>query len=523
MIVTTARAGSHRHAWDLFVGGGHAARADDPAALAVKGRLLKDRAIGLPASEQPAAFAEAAAAYAGADALAPQAWTRINCATLTLLAGDVPRAQAEARELLAWLAGADDIAETPYYLAATRAEAHLLLGDVAAAERALAEAVAANPEGWEDQASTLRQFALIATQGGFDTAWLDAYRPPRALHYAGHLGVAAQGSEALGRQVAELIAQEHVGAGFGALAAGADIVIAETLLAHGAELNVILPDSLDNFIAQSVAPFGEEWLPRFDACLEAAATVRCLTQLGGGFQPLGSQLAASVAMGAAMLHARRFETRAVQVIIIDEGAGPFGNGRESARSARTWQGAGLASHVLRWPRNASVLASGARTEPEGRADLRLAALLHVGFDGMDALDDAGFARAVDTVLAPLRGALRDLAVQPDRVLPAGNGRIAAFSDPQAAWAWARALLALPPGPMPLRLAGHYGIAHWLEEPPALVGRALAELEQIARVAMPGVLTVSETFADALQLVTAAPPHVEQIGEIGTMALFAVSA
>lgn len=87
-IITAARAGALDHAETLFAAGGFDRRVDDPAALAVKGRLLKDRAALLPLAERRAGFAAAAAAYAAADALAPQPYTRINLATLTMLAGN---------------------------------------------------------------------------------------------------------------------------------------------------------------------------------------------------------------------------------------------------------------------------------------------------------------------------------------------------------------------------------------------------------------------------------------------------
>ena len=188
-VVTAARAGSIEHAVALFRAGGFDRRADDPAALAVAGRLAKDRALALPLADRPAALAEAAAIYARAFAFDPQPYTRINAATLTLLAGDSEAGQVMARELLDWLDSGDSFAETPYFVAATRAEALLLLDRRDAAEAALAQAIALAPDCADDQATTLRQLQLILACQGADTAWLDAYRPPRALSYAGHLGI----------------------------------------------------------------------------------------------------------------------------------------------------------------------------------------------------------------------------------------------------------------------------------------------------------------------------------------------
>jgi hypothetical protein len=521
-IITAARAGSLDHARAMFEAGGYAARADDPDALAVKGRLLKDAALRASAARQPAAFADAARAYAAADALAPQPYTRINVATLTLLAGDAGQAAAIARALLDWLADDTAIAETPYYLAATRAEAYVLCGDIAAAQVALDAAYATDPDGWTDHAATLRQLKLILDARGDSDAWLDRFRPPHSLHFAGHLGVAPAND--LDARVAAVLAEARVGFGYGALAAGADIVIAEALLSAGAELHVVLPVTVETFRAQSVAPYASDWQGRFDACLEAATSLRELTHVDGAYEPLATALAADVAMGSAVLNARMLASEAVQLLVVDDGPGPLGAGLGTARDGQRWQRSERRQHVIVHRRDGAVAASSARATPEGRPDRRLAAMLHVAFAGLDGLDDSAFASAVDTILLPFRQRSATIRLQPDIVLPAGNARIFGFADPAAAWAFARALLAGHEGLLPLRIAGHYALAHRLNAPPALIGPAIVDLERIAGRAMPGVATVSETFVSALSACDAAEVRAEWIGELDDGArLFALAA
>jgi len=131
------------------------------------------------------------------------------------------------------LAAPPDPDETAYFQAATPAEALLVLGRTEEAKRALAGAIARAPEAWADHASTIRQFELLLAALGQDAGWLDALRPPRPLSFAGHMAV-APGDRRLAGQVAEALAQMRIGFGYGALAAGADIVVAEALLARGA-------------------------------------------------------------------------------------------------------------------------------------------------------------------------------------------------------------------------------------------------------------------------------------------------
>ncbi len=520
-IITAARAGSLSYAQAMFDAGGFATRHDDPAALAVKGRLLKDQALRLPLAERPPLYAEAAAAYRAAYRLNAQPYTRINQASLMLLAGDRSAAVRIASELLDLLSAADTIAETPYYLAATRAEVHLICDDVAAAERALNEAFTHDPDGWADHASTLRQFQLILAALPAESGWLDAFRPPASLVFAGHLGVAPQQSAELRTKVDAFLAEGNIGFGFGALAAGADIVIAEALLTRGAALHVVLPTHVEAFVAQSVAPYDPSWHARFDACLAQAESVQCVTSVSGGYEPLATKLAADVAMGAAVLNACHLESTAAQLLVIDAGAGRFGAGLGTTYLGERWVNAGR-QHCIIMPRTANVIASGLRTDTEGRTDRRLAAMLMIGFAGLDQLDEAGFAAAVDEVVTPFRDASATLPIQPDLTLSVGNARIAAFADPDKAWDYARALLALPPLALPLRLAGHYALAHWLGDPPALVGRGIAELSEIAAASLPNVLTVSETLATALFVNKADTVLAEHIGEAGPLKLYALA-
>ncbi len=520
--MTMVRAGSLELAERMFREGGYADRGGDAASQAVLGRLLKDRAARLPAGERAAAYERAAKAYAAADAIAPQPYTRLNVATLNFLAGNEEWARTIARDILDWLDSGAQLAETPYYLEATRAEALLLLGEVDAAAEAFASAIEAQPEAWLDHAATITQLRAICAAAGIDPGFIDGLRPPCSLHYAGHLGLAPEGHDALSASVREAIADLGIGFGFGALAAGCEIVIAEALLDAGAELHVFLPGDVEEFAAVSVDPYGAQWRARFDRCLDAAVELRTFQQPRGRYQPLGSRIAADVAMGAAMMNAAQFASEAAQLLVADEGDGPYGTGIETARIGKLWLARGATQRVLRAPRTAPVAASGTKREPEGDPDLRLAALLRIEFDGLDTRDEADFALAVHDQLTPLRRVMADIPDQPDVVMPAGNARIAGFSDPAAAWRHARALLALPAGALPLKITGHYGLAHWLDDPAALVGRSLADLERIAAGALPGALTVSEPLARVLQLARSEQPHVEHVGEADGIELYAVT-
>ncbi len=399
-------------AWTLLEEGGYLASVADPAALAVRGRLLKDRARRAEASRRVALFAEAAEAYAKAHAISPAPYLAINAATARLLAGDSSGAAEGAAATLALLNAPQPPADTAYYLAATRAEALLLLGEEAAAQAAMAEAAACDPDGWEDRAVTLAQLRAIGRHQGNALAWLDAFAPPPSLHFAGHLGIAAGGSSEprLAGEVDAFIAAHRPGFAWGAIAAGADIVIAERLLAAGCALHVVLPCSLEQFEAQSVAPAGAAWAARYRALIDAAASLRIA---GPGacsvHDPIATAHAGELAIGGALLNARRLGSAALQLVVVDTAGG----GTNTRRQAAMWPRQAGEQVTLTAPRDSSVEASfpPEQTDPE-RA---LAVHVAIGLDSLPAhevLPASRIAAATDLLSAELarlgRGAVRAL-------------------------------------------------------------------------------------------------------------------
>ena len=334
LIRGLARAGATQRAWALFEAEGYEARSRDSDALTLKGRLLKDRARLASGPERVRLYGESESAYAQAAALAPATYPLINAATVALLAGKGRRAQALAGKTLALLDGGNVQGETPYWIAATRAEALLIMGKTAEARRALAEAMKEAPEAWEDHASTLRQFESLLTEQGEDAAWLDRHRPPASLHFSGILGVAPDDARAAA-EIEEAVLAVKPGFGFGALAAGADILIAEALIRQGGSLHVVLPCPVERFRAQSVVGVNEAWGPRFDALIEAAERI----DTPGDYDilsPATIGLADEMAMGLALRQARMMDSRAVALRLRDRADG---EGSEAAADA-LWQRAG---------------------------------------------------------------------------------------------------------------------------------------------------------------------------------------
>lgn len=387
LILALARAGATTRAWAEFVEAGYE-RQRDPASLTLGGRLLKDRARSAEAAEQKRAlYRDAAACYAAAASAAGGTYPLINAASLSLLGGDPAASKAYAERVLANLEAAPDEPETPYWRAATLAEAYLLLGREKAARTALAEAISVSPRAWEDHASTLRQFRLILEAQGRNAAWLDRHRPPRSLHFGGHMSFhpEVERREHLDGVIAALLKEEKVGFGYGALAAGADIIIAEALAARGAELHAVLPGGAQAFASVSVDPFGASWRRRFDALIEQAETVRPVRPIGHRPGPHMISLADEIAMGAAAMNALRLESEAIQLLVADGEGGGVRSGGATARAQRIWAASHRRQRLVKAPRE-SVDASRAGEGSEAGKDRAIPVIAIAAPQGADDLE-----------------------------------------------------------------------------------------------------------------------------------------
>lgn len=477
-VLAHLRAGALAEARRLFREAGLEEERSDPAVLAVRGRLLKDEALTVSGADRIARQRLAAEAYQAAGALSGSTYHLINAASLWRLAGDGAASETVARRVLASLDENPDEPETPYWLAATRAEALLLLGRAEAAQRALTEAVAIAPRAYEDHAPTLRQFRLLCGTLGLPADWLDTFSPPRTLHFAGHMGAGADDAD-LRRAVRQLLQSERVGFGFGALAAGADIVVAEELLAAGAELDLVLPADPERFRVTSVLRLGADWSARYDAVLAAGVEVKVVGD-GGPPTPPALQLAAEAAMGLTALRAQTLQTEALQLVVLDEAdadAAPSPGGAEWAR--RRWAALGRRQAVVPAPRNGGPSPE-APTDPSHRLVAVLAAQASTA--------------VLPALVRTLTGA--EMAGSP---IWSEDSLLLAFADPLAAADAARRIRAeLGEG---TRLAAHYGVVTSVEFPgaaaPVLVGGAVDLPRAILAGAPPGAWHVTETFAAGL--------------------------
>jgi CRP-like cAMP-binding protein len=211
----------------------------------------------------------------------------VNAATMALIANDGETARRIAGRLVQTLSrDAED-----YWPLATLAEALLISGKTDEAEAVLARARMARGADDGAKATTILQFRRLRDALEIDMeVFVNALGPRNVAVISGHilrgdeLDEAAQAAtEALIRRRAEEIFRaQNIGIVYGALAAGTDIILAETALSLGAELAIVLPFATERFIDTSVKigdPPGMQgkWEKRFRAILDGSQGARSLT------------------------------------------------------------------------------------------------------------------------------------------------------------------------------------------------------------------------------------------------------
>jgi len=274
----------------------------------------------------------------------------VNAAATYAMSGDLALARKLAQEVsvaaAAALADVDED-EPSYWARATLAECNLIKGDLAAAAANFAGALNAVDAAPGKIATTRNQLRRLKGPLGVDEGWLDETLPQgKILFFCGPLTPAGHGSDgALGRlkaRFASYIAQHDIIAAVGALAAGADIVMAEALLDAELPLHAHLPLPPTAFLAASVAPSGGDWRERFIACVEGAQTIDWMRRVPRS--RAAYRLGARVAIGRAVSLADQLATGPLGFFAVQRGR--TAENSISLENAAIWRALGLKAEVI---------------------------------------------------------------------------------------------------------------------------------------------------------------------------------
>jgi adenylate cyclase len=505
-VLTLARLGDTERALKLYDDYGLQEMGGvDP--LSLKARLLKDQAFDAP-NPDPARLLEVAELYTAVHKRTQSSYPAINAATLAKIAG-----QPELARSLAERVAEDTVAsgKSDYFSLATLAEALIVLGDVDGARAALERAMLASDADVGARSTTVLQLRrLIAAEGvghGMESL-LALIEPPKVAMFCGNIFLSDPALEAdLATRMREIIARENVGFGYGALAAGSDILIAELLLERGAEVHVVLPFAEADFLEQSVAPAGEEWVARYHAAREKSASITYASNMSFMGEMAQFAYCSKVSMGMARLRARQLQGEALQLVIVEE----RGDRTLSGSDVTAWRDTGGRAEVV----IASALTRPTMPPPPPALDVER------GTYGLMFTDYPGFSKLDERVLPFF---WQDVMVRAARSLERhgevirsgntwGDAIFAVFQDaPTAAQAALDlceelkkvdcAALGVREGTA-MRIALHYGTTYYGYDPvtrrTTYYGNEVSRAARIEPITPSGAVYVTEPFAAVLEM------------------------
>ncbi|MCO4769044.1 MAG: adenylate/guanylate cyclase domain-containing protein [Deltaproteobacteria bacterium] len=500
---------------------------NEPARLrsdmtALRARLIKDRALVADDEAAPGLALRAAEAYAACAEEFGGYYALINAATMFLFAGDGARSEHAAREVLSLT----DSLPSPldYWAQVSKAEAHLLLRDVAGVAQSLREAEETDP-GWGMRSTTRKQLQRICEVLGIGVDVLAALRSKRVVHYTGHM-FASGPEEHIAEQIRDLLRELDVGAVYGSLACGADLLMAETALALGVEVHAFLPCPVDEFLTQSVIGGGEEWTRRFASVRERAQTVQVEPTRAVPDEVMFAYCD-ELAMGHAKLRANRLGCEMTQIAMWDgvPSTGLAGTGA----AVRRWRGLGGKTEVVPLDRSRFVRAAAAdRPEPTD-SPTRTRQVRGIVF-----LDVKGFSQLQEDQLPAffelVMGALAKVIAGYDSVTYRntwGDALYLVFATPlsaaQCALAIQRRMATLAeelgwPG-LTARIGGHAGPVYDGFDPvcdePTHYGTHVTRAARIEPRTPPGQVYITSDFAALLALDPECRLRAEYVGRIPT--------
>lgn len=494
----------------------------DVDSLSLKARLLKDLAFAAGAQPDPDLLLEACSLYVATYRRTRSSYPAINAATLAKISGR-PRLAASLARAVVRETAADR--RSGYFSLATLAEALVVLGDIDGALEALNRAMEQRDAEVGARSTTVLQLQrLIAAQS--DAAGmqrlLDLIQPPRVAMFCGNIFVADAELEAtLAARIRDHIARERVGFAYGALAAGADILIAEQLLAAGAELHVVLPFNEADFLEQSVAPAGEDWVRRYEACRAAATTLTFASNMAYMGEHEQFAYGSKVTMGMAQVRARQLHAEPIQLVIVeDRGAGTL-----SASDVVTWRATGARSVVVTTP----TLIRPAMPPPPPKSTVERGAygIMFTDYPGFSKLDERVLPLFWEEVMVRAARTLEDYGDVIRQGNTWGDAIFAIFQDAPTAAAAALDLcerlaqvdckaLGVREGTA-MRIALHYGATYYGYDPVTkrtnYYGNQVALAARIEPVTPSGSVYVTEPFAAVLEMEHDHPFDCNYVGKI----------
>jgi class 3 adenylate cyclase len=492
----------------------------------LSGRLAKDVAFDARNGATRRAVAkDAAASYLRADAIHPNVYAKINAASLAAIAGDDAAARALVQSVLEGLPAST---EDDHWTHATRGEAKLLLDDVAGAVESYTQARKLAGDRFGDIASMRRQLVMLQHVRPAASQLLAVVSGPNVVAFSGHMIDApsratprfpAYLEDAVKAQVEREMEDLLPVIAYAQAANGSDMLFCEALLARGQEVNIVLPFGREDYVAQSVAPGGADWLARFDHVLAKASSVTYATDgLYLGDDSL-FQHASELIQGLASLRAQSLTVTPTMLVVADTSqAGATGG---TLATLATWERRGHPYRVvdLKTTRDATpppanhtavTLPAAAKQEPlaGGR---HIKSLLFADVKGFSKLLEQHAPGFFTAFLGAVPKVLAAHNIEPLEMSSRGDGLYMVFGSTEEAarfsWELSKAMGAIDwsslnlPTDTHVRIALHAGPVFIATDPVnrtlAHYGSHVTRAARVEPIVVPGQILVTEPFAAVL--------------------------
>lgn len=197
-------------------------------------------------------------------------YTGINAASMTAMAGQAGKSREIAAEVIALI---ENNAVHDFWKLATLGEAYILTKNRTKSTEYFVEARKLAGNDWGKIISVYNQLWLLNNFVPVSGEVMKMFSPPTVMAFIGHMidhpdRPTPRFPAAIEPQIKNVILNSlrtsNARIGYCSLACGGDILFAEAMEELGGEINIFLPFAEADFIQQSVAFAGEEWVNRYN-------------------------------------------------------------------------------------------------------------------------------------------------------------------------------------------------------------------------------------------------------------------
>lgn len=244
---------------------------DDPESAGILGSIYKE----LFKKNQSNSFAiKSRDTYFRNFSITKSYYTGINAAAMTAMAGQASRSRELATEVIALI---ESNAANDFWKLATLGEAYVLTKNRAKSTEYFVEARKLAGNDWGKVTSVYNQLWLLNNFIPVSGEVMKMFNPPMVMAFIGHMidhpnrstpRFPATIEPQVKNAILNSLRASNARIGYCSLACGGDILFAESMEELGGEVNIFLPFSEVDFIEQSVAFAGEEWINRYNRLIK---------------------------------------------------------------------------------------------------------------------------------------------------------------------------------------------------------------------------------------------------------------